>query len=147
VTVVSNASTQHNAAVEARCEPAACDRTLVRSGTAPVNEFEMSYEMHNTVTGKRLLTLHPACGIAHRFPSLVRNRHRIAVAHRGQGRSTDSDRPLTDAPQADDLTARLAYRQIEQVSSIGACVGSAVALNLLAGGGHECADQDAPRRG
>jgi hypothetical protein len=94
MTIVSNSTTQHNAAVEATCEPAAYDRMLVRSGKAPVNGFEMYCELHGTVTGTPVVTIPSACGTAHVFPSLARIRQRIAVAHRGHGRSTVSDCPL-----------------------------------------------------
>lgn len=79
--------------------------SLLRSGYAPVNGFEMYYEIHGTGVpgaGKPpLVTIHPAWGLANVFPSLARNRQLIAVELQGHGRSTDVDRPLSYEQEAE----------------------------------------------
>jgi len=125
---VTRSATQQNPASETKPEPAAYYRTLLRSGKAPVNGFEMYYEMHGTVTGRPLVTIHPAWGTANVFPALARNRQLIALELQGHGRSTDIDPPLTFEQEADDVAALLKYLQIEQADFFGESSGGTVAL-------------------
>ena len=110
--------------------PSVYYRTMVRSGYAPVNGFEMYYEIHGTVKGKPLITIHPAWGTANVFPSLIGNRQLIAVELQGHGRSTDTDRPLTFEGEADDIAALLKYLEIEQADFFGESSGGIVAVMM-----------------
>jgi pimeloyl-ACP methyl ester carboxylesterase len=129
MTTINQSATQPNTAIEKREAPAYY-RTLVRSGHAPVNGFEMYYEIHGIVKGKPLITIHPARGTANVFPSLIGNRQLIAVELRGRGRSTDIDRPLTLEQEADDVAALLKYLKIEQSDFFGESTGGVVAVMM-----------------
>jgi pimeloyl-ACP methyl ester carboxylesterase len=122
-TTRSNAAPQQDGAVETNREPAVYYKTMVISGRAPVNGFEMHYEIHGTVTTKQLVTIHPASGTANVFPFLARNRQLIAGELQGHGRSTDVDRPLTFEQEADDVAALLNYLSIEQADFFGESLG------------------------
>jgi pimeloyl-ACP methyl ester carboxylesterase len=123
-------SVQQLAASVERRRPAAYYRTLVRSGYAPMNGYEMYYEIHGTARARTLVTIHPAWGTANVFPSLIRNRQLIAVELQGHGRSTDSDRPLTFEEEADDIAALFRYLEIEQADFFGESSGGVVAMMM-----------------
>jgi pimeloyl-ACP methyl ester carboxylesterase len=113
VTTVNNTAPQQGARVATNREPAVYYKTMVQSGRAPLNGFEMYYEILGTVTAKPLVTIHPGVGTANVFPSLAKHRQLIALELQGHGRSTDADRPLTFEQEADDVAALLKYIKIE----------------------------------
>jgi pimeloyl-ACP methyl ester carboxylesterase len=117
MTTISNAAPQHGAVIETKREPAVYYKTTVRSGRAPVNDFEMHHEIQGTVTAKPLVTIHSVSGTAHVFPSLARHRQLVAVELQGHGRSTDVDWPLIFEQESDDVAALLNYLNIEQATS------------------------------
>lgn len=131
MTTLNQSATQPNTAIEKREAPAYY-RTLVRSGYAPVNGFEMYYEIHGIVKGKPLITIHPAWGTANVFPSLIGNRQLIAVELQGHGRSTDIDRPLTFEQEADDIAALLKYLEIEQADFFGESSAGGIVAVMMA---------------
>src|SRR5262245_55343181 len=67
---------------------------------ATVNGLKMYYEVHGT--GRPLLLLHGAFGLATVYPVLAKNRQVIAVELQGHGHTADIDRPLTIEQMADD---------------------------------------------
>jgi pimeloyl-ACP methyl ester carboxylesterase len=127
MTTISSVAPQHGAAAETKRAPAVYYKTMVTSGRAPVNGFEMYYEIHGTVTAKPLVTIHPGVGTANVFPSLARHRLLIAVELQGHGRSTDLERPLTLEQEADDVAALLKYLNIEHADFFGESLGGVVA--------------------
>ncbi len=110
--------------------PPAYYRTLVTSGHAPVNGFQMYYEIHGTGPGRPLVIIHPARGTANVFPSLARNRRLVALELRGHGRSTDIDRPFTFEQQADDIAALLRYLEIDRADFFGDSSGGLLAVMM-----------------
>jgi pimeloyl-ACP methyl ester carboxylesterase len=113
---------------EANAVPAAYYRTLVRAGYAPMDGYEMYYEIHGTGTSRPLVTIPPVFMTANVFPGLVRNRQLIAVELQGHGRSTDADRPFVLEQEADDVAAQLRYLHIDQADFFGESMGGALAL-------------------
>jgi pimeloyl-ACP methyl ester carboxylesterase len=105
-------------------------KTLVRSGYAPVNDLQMYYEIHGTVTARPLITIHPWLGQAGVYPSLVRNRQLIAIEIQGHGRTADIDRPITFEHDADDIAALLKYLKIPQADFFGESFGGTAAVQM-----------------
>jgi pimeloyl-ACP methyl ester carboxylesterase len=105
-------------------------KTLVSPGYAPVNGLGMYYEVHGTFTARPRVTIHPFVGLANVFPSLARDRQRIAVELPGHGRTADIDRPPGFEQDADDVAALLRYLQIAQADLFGESLGGIVALML-----------------
>jgi len=128
MTTINKSATQPNVAAEKKHEWPTYYTTLVRSGYAPVNGLQMYYEIHGT--GKPLVTIHPAWGLANVFPSLIRHRQLIAVELQGHGRTADIDRPLTFEQYADDVAALLKHLQIEQADVFGVSLGGTVAVMM-----------------
>ncbi len=130
MTTVTTSPMQEDTVLDAKRPPAVYYKTMVRSGYAPVNGFQMYYEIHGTVTARPLVTIHPGVGTANVFPSLARNRQLIAVELQGHGRSTDVDRPLTFEQEADDVAALLNYLNIEQADFFGESLGGVVTVMM-----------------
>jgi pimeloyl-ACP methyl ester carboxylesterase len=86
----------------------------------------MYYEIHGT--GKPLVVLHGAFGLATVFPQLAKNRQLIAVELQGHGHTADIDRPLSCEQMADDTAALLRQLKIEQADFFGYSMGGIVAL-------------------
>jgi pimeloyl-ACP methyl ester carboxylesterase len=97
---------------------------------APVNGLKMYYELHGS--GKPLVLLHGAFGLATVYPTLAKDRKVIAVELQGHGHTADIDRPLTYEQMADDTAVLLEQLKIEQADffgySMGGVVGLAVAI-------------------
>ena len=125
-----NKMTERPQAPEVRRVPSSFYRTMVRSGRAPVNGFQMYYEIHGTTKGRPLVSIHGAWGTANVFPTLAANRQLIAIELQGHGRSTDTDRPLTYEQEADDVAALLKHLGIEQADFFGESAGGVVAVMM-----------------
>jgi pimeloyl-ACP methyl ester carboxylesterase len=110
--------------------PPSSYKSLVKSGFAPVNGFEMYYEVHGTGAGTPLVTIHPAWGLANVFPSLARHRTQIAVDLRGHGRSSGLELPQSLENDAEDIAALLKHLQIDRADLFGESFGGTVALIL-----------------
>jgi pimeloyl-ACP methyl ester carboxylesterase len=95
---------------------------------ASVNGLKMYYEVHGT--GKPLVLLHGAFGLATVFPTLAKGRQVIAVELQGHGHTADIDRPLTYEQMADDTAALLKHLKIEQADVFGYSMGGTVGLAL-----------------
>ena len=93
---------------------------------AAVNGLKMYYEIHGT--GRPLVLLHGAFGLATVYPTLAKNRQVIAVELQGHGHTADIDRPLTFENMADDVAALLKHLKIEQADFFGYSMGGNVAL-------------------
>jgi pimeloyl-ACP methyl ester carboxylesterase len=105
-------------------------KSLIESGYAPVNGLQMYYEIHGTVRGKPLVTIHPFLGLANVFPSLTRNRQLIAVDLQGHGRTADINRPFTFEQHADDVAALLKHLDIWQADLFGESFGGTIAVGM-----------------
>ncbi len=95
---------------------------------AAVNGLRMYYEIHGT--GRPLVLLHGAFGIASVYPGLAKDRQVIAVELQGHGRTADIDRPLSPEQMADDVAALLKALKIEQADVFGYSMGGCVGLGL-----------------
>ena len=93
---------------------------------ASVNGLNMYYEIHGT--GRPLVLLHGAFGVATVFSILAKDRQVIAVELQGHGHTADIDRPLTFEQMADDTAALLDQLKIEQADFFGYSMGGNVAL-------------------
>ncbi len=98
----------------------------VQGQYASVNGLKMYYEIHGT--GRPLVLLHGAFGVATVFPTLAKDRQVIAVELQGHGHTADIDRPLTFEQMADDTAALLEQLKIEQADFFGYSMGGNVAL-------------------
>lgn len=121
-------SVKSSPASAAKPGPAAYYRTLFRSGYAPMDGYEMYYEIHGTGTVRPLVTIPPVYMAANVFPGLVRNRQLIAIELQGHGHSTDAERPFILEQEADDVAALLNYLHIEQADFFGESMGGTLAL-------------------
>jgi pimeloyl-ACP methyl ester carboxylesterase len=95
---------------------------------AEVNGLRMYYEVHGT--GRPLVLLHGAFGLATVYPALAKDRQVIAVELRGHGHTGDVDRPLSPELMADDVAALLKELKIERADVFGYSMGGIVGLAL-----------------
>ncbi len=95
---------------------------------AAVNGLRMYYEIHGT--GRPLVLLHGAFGLAQVYPGLAKDRQMIAVELQGHGRTLDIDRPLSAEQMADDVAALLKELKIDQADVFGYSMGGLVALGV-----------------
>ena len=93
---------------------------------ATVNGLKMYYEIHGT--GRPLVLLHGAFGVATVYPTLAKDRQQIAVELQGHGHTADRDGPLSLEQMADDVAALLAELKIEQADFFGYSMGGKVGL-------------------
>jgi pimeloyl-ACP methyl ester carboxylesterase len=100
----------------------------VQGKYASVNGLKMYYEIHGT--GRPLVLLHGAFGLATGFPTLAKSRQVIAIELQGHGHTADIDRPLTYEQMADDTAALLEQLKIEQADIFGYSMGGSVALAI-----------------
>jgi pimeloyl-ACP methyl ester carboxylesterase len=100
----------------------------VKGQYATVNNLKMYYEIHGT--GKPLVLLHGAFGLASVYPALAKNRQQIAVELQGHGHTADIDRLLTIEQMADDVAALLEHLKLERADVFGYSMGGIVALGL-----------------
>jgi pimeloyl-ACP methyl ester carboxylesterase len=95
---------------------------------ATVNGLKMYYEIHGT--GRPLVLLHGAFGVATTYPALAKDRQVIAVELQGHGHTADRDGPLTYDQMADDTAALLKELKIEQADFFGYSMGGSVGLAI-----------------
>jgi pimeloyl-ACP methyl ester carboxylesterase len=93
-----------------------------------VNGLRMYYEIHGT--GRPLVLLHGAFGVATVYPGLAKDRQVIAVELQGHGHTADIDRPFTPGQMADDVAALLKELKIEKADIFGYSMGGSVALGV-----------------
>ena len=70
-----------------------------------MNGFKMYYEI--TGEGKPAVYIHPMVSHCGPVPGLTGNRRWIGMDLQGQGRTADTDRPMTCEEHADDIAALL----------------------------------------
>lgn len=95
--------------------------TVAEGKYAAVNGLQMYYEIHGT--GRPLVLLHGAFGMATVFPTLAKDRQVIAIELQGHGHTADIDRPLTMEQMADDTAALLKQLKIDQADFFGYSLG------------------------
>jgi pimeloyl-ACP methyl ester carboxylesterase len=103
------------------------------SGTgdyAPINGFEMYYEVHGE--GEPLILLHGGIGAIEMFgevlPLLARGRQVIGVDLQAHDRTADIDRPMTFEAMADDVAALIEHLGAGEADVMGYSLGGGVAL-------------------
>lgn len=103
---------------------------------APIGDVELYYELHGVSDGEPLLFLHGGGAFIDSFagqiPYFARSgKYRlICVDSRAQGRSSDSEQPLSYALMAQDTVALLDHLQIERAHLIGWSDGGILGLHL-----------------
>jgi pimeloyl-ACP methyl ester carboxylesterase len=100
------------------------------SGYAPVNGFDLYYEVHGTgeplvVVPGGLMTIAMMGEIV---PVLAASRQVVAIEPQAHGHTADVDRPLSYEQMADDVAALIAYLGLERADVFGFSVGGGVAL-------------------
>lgn len=101
---------------------------------ANINGVRIYYETYGS--GSPVLVLHGGGGslwtMRNQIRALAPTHFVIAVDSRGQGRSTDSDVPLSYALMADDMLKLLAHLHIERADIVGWSDGGIIALDMAA---------------
>lgn len=115
------------------CQVSQNNKTIVKTGYAPVNGLKMYYEIHGD--GKPLVLLHGAFNTINMafgmlIPELSKSRQVIAVELQGHGRTADIERPFSFPSMADDVAALLKYLKTDSADIFGYSMGGGVALQL-----------------
>jgi len=101
---------------------------------ADINGVRLYYETYGS--GSPVLVLHGGGGslwtMRNQIRALAPTHFVIAVDSRGQGRSTDSDAPLSYALMADDMLKLLEHLHIERADVVGWSDGGIIALDMAA---------------
>jgi len=101
-------------------------------GRADVNGISIYYEVYGD--GRPILVLHGAGAFLesmnHQIRALASDHRVIAVDSRGQGRSTDSDAPITYSQMGDDMIKLLDSMQLRQADVVGWSDGGIVGLDM-----------------
>jgi pimeloyl-ACP methyl ester carboxylesterase len=101
---------------------------------ANTNDVRIYFETYGS--GAPVLVLHGGGGsletMSNQIRALAPTHFVIAVDSRGQGRSTDSDAPLSYALMADDMLKLLDHLHIERVDIVGWSDGGIIALDMAA---------------
>jgi pimeloyl-ACP methyl ester carboxylesterase len=102
------------------------------TGTVPVDDVQIHYEIHGD--GTALILLHGGLGNAghwdKQIPTLSKRYKVIAVDSRGHGRSTYSERPITYSLMASDVVAVMDALGIEKADVLGWSDGANTGLDL-----------------
>ena len=104
-----------------------------QTGYAPVNGFQMYYEIHGT--GDPLVLLHGAYGTIDMWgpilTGLAEQHQVVAVELQGHGHTADIiDRPFSFEQLADDVAALMEHLQIPQADVVGYSMGGNAGLQL-----------------
>jgi pimeloyl-ACP methyl ester carboxylesterase len=106
--------------------------TPSNSGYAPVNGFEIYYEIHGE--GEPLVLLHGGFGLIEMFgpvlPALAAGRQVIAVDLQGHGRTLPFDRPMSFEAMATDVAELIRFLGFEKADVMGYSLGGSTALRL-----------------
>lgn len=106
------------------------DATAKTSGTAPVNDLDLYYEVHGS--GQPLILLHGGLGAIEMFgpvlAQLAAGRQVIGVDLQAHGRTADIDRPLSYEALADDIARLVDYLKLDRPDIMGYSLGGGVAL-------------------
>jgi pimeloyl-ACP methyl ester carboxylesterase len=98
------------------------------------NNIRIYFETYGS--GTPVLVLHGGGGsietMGNQIRALASTHFVIAVDSRGQGRSTDTDLPLSYALMADDMLKLLDHLHLERVDIVGWSDGAIIALDLAA---------------
>jgi len=99
-----------------------------------IADIRIYYETYGS--GAPVLVLHGGGGslenMIHQIRALAPTHFVIAADSRGQGRSTDSDAPLSYALMADDMLKLLDHLHIERADIVGWSDGGIIALDMAA---------------
>ncbi len=99
---------------------------------ADVNGIKLYYEIYGT--GQPLLVLHGNGGsisnASPHYPELIKKYQVIAIDSRGQGKSTDTDKPLTYDQMASDINELLNQIKIDSANVWGQSDGAILGLLL-----------------
>jgi pimeloyl-ACP methyl ester carboxylesterase len=99
---------------------------------AKINGVSIYYEAYGA--GRPVLVLHGGLGshedMRNQIRALAESHLVIAPDSRGQGRSTDSDAPLTYSAMADDMAQLLDCLQIDRADVVGWSDGGIIGLDL-----------------
>ena len=99
---------------------------------AKINEVSIYYETYGA--GRPVLVLHGGLGshedMRNQIRALAKSHLVIAPDSRGQGRSTDSDTPLTYSAMADDMAQLLDCLHIDRADVVGWSDGGIIGLDL-----------------
>jgi pimeloyl-ACP methyl ester carboxylesterase len=104
------------------------------SGTAPVNDIQMYYEIYNAGGSDPVLLLHGGLGSTlnwgNQVPALMKTHKVVAVDSRGHGRSTRSEQPYGYELMASDVLAMMDHLKLDKVSIVGWSDGGIIGLVL-----------------
>jgi pimeloyl-ACP methyl ester carboxylesterase len=104
----------------------------VHGGRYAIDNVSIFYETYGE--GPPVLVLHGGLGshegMRNQIKALANSHFVIAPDSRGQGRSTDSDLPLTYALMADDMAKLLNHLQTSRVDVVGWSDGGIIGLDL-----------------
>jgi pimeloyl-ACP methyl ester carboxylesterase len=99
---------------------------------ANINDVRIYFETYGN--GPPVLVLHGGGGsleaMSHQIRALAPAHFVIAADSRGQGRSTDTDAPLSYAQMADDMLKLLDHLHIERADIVGWSDGGIIALDM-----------------
>ena len=103
------------------------------SGYAEIDNIQMYYEVHGE--GEPVLLLHGGTGhgtiVWSEIVPILSDRYQLIVPDlRAQGRSTDSEKPLSYDLLADDVVERMDALNIDRASIVGKSDGGIIGLNL-----------------
>ena len=131
-TLFSQISKENNKSISSKMI-AEQNETLVSKGYAPVNNFDLYYEIHGE--GKPLVLIHgggstiqTSFGII--LPMLVKKHKVIAVELQAHGHTKDRDIPESFAQDASDVAALLRYLHMEKADILGFSNGAQTAMQM-----------------
>lgn len=109
-----------------------CAAVSPTTGSAPVGDIQMYYEIHGD--GTPLILLHGGLGSAenwgNQIPAFSKRYKVIALESRGHGRSTYSEEPIGYSLMASDVIAAMDFLGIQKAHVLGWSDGGIISLDL-----------------